>query len=1241
MTDLPATPDAAATCPHADHGAVLRQLAVRAAVADTDPDRPRSRRRRARRAVPARLPARLAGSVPAAESPAPPARPWRSAPNIVRLVVATEPDGLQRLVVGWWRHESFGQVKAEGLVVGGHLTAEEVDAVGLWGAAHRSAVRYPVRPENAYLQLLTAADFTDSSGPLYRQAIRGNPGRANRLYRGATLAGYDMAFTLSRFARYTGPARDASGSFRGGMSIALAGGPGGSRPWVDPPGYPRLRARQLNADTVLLSWAADKLMAEDGVLPGWILDLRHLGAAMAGLSGPAFDTLCYWTGIDDPGPQPAWDPLQPGSDGAGITGLLDWLEKRLDAEAKVHSVLEDEVTAWNSGINGGTRLRPQHLYSGGSFASKLFYAAGFKPAGPRAELPPEVTGAFAGAFHGGRSEASLLRHPTPMVIADFSANYLTAASLLGVADLLRPGQRIVAVDATDELAAWLDDLAADPDPVTTLTDPTVWSRWGSTVAMVEPAGEWLPHRALTGPGEVASTFAPLSSPTPLPYCWADLAAAVVKGGRAPRVLRAWRLVTEPVRQAEQPDQLGQPGQGEEVSKGVKVPGTDIVLSAADTDLDPFVRLLHARSELRQAAIAADGAGDPAGARVLQRREAAVKRAGNSAAYGNLSRTDRNPRSPDDDPIGFLDPWGGHFETRPVASETPGRWTFMPAASSVTAAARLLIVCAERRVFDAGGTIAGVLTDSLVVPAHPDGGLWPCPGGPEVTDDAEPAVRLLGWDRLAGLLAPFDRLRLDGGRAWKIGEHHTATDPAHPLQVIIYGANRYVVFDPGTGRVVHNTESHLGGTLLDPTGGGGDKVLDDGRRAWVAELLGWLPDLVGTADPDSVPGEARAGRWPSWARRPAVSAWPAATLRQLAWLRNLPGMAEAQPFTRFLLAHPGGVRMGAAGSNTTTGEPDVDGDTQRSPIAAYDPDPNRWAGARWCHRDGRPARFVLDNPQSAIFTGVFEAATVAEQASRWRQGGDFGARPVAPSALSHLRGGLYRRVPTEALGAVALIGREGDLMVEADRQVVGHDERLSVLAEPGEYVCDVAADTVRELVRRHRPALRGVLPERTLRSFLAGRDLGQRNAAKLLGALDRIVLDLLLAAGVDAATLAESPRGIPYELARRLDAGTAVVARKQVVTTCLLPGCAKPRRVSYPYCSRTHEEQSQRLATVRCEFPDCCEKPVAGGRFCSDRHRKAAEARRYRDRKTAGTAAASNQKTHNTQGEHANEWEDEY
>lgn len=1268
-------------------GARVVQLALRAVPARHDkPSKPESRK-------PSAEPSTGKSSAKTQDPRRRPSSPgtWTKGDNL-HVVVVTEPTGRQRLLAARWRHERSGTVLAEGLVVGDCLDEAGHAAVDRWlqgpgGRERRSGVRFPRRPADGYLAKISVEEFLDRNGQLDRAVLHGRrfrhrhgpkAGQTGKA-KGATIVAFDAAFTLSRFARYTSVARGiVTDIYRGGFSMGLFGDdnpeiePGSdlgghdasepvaprlgddikagvpaatTRPWTDWPGHPRLRVKQLNASVTMVQWAPDDLMAGDGRLPGNIIDIRHLGQALAGVSDPSFGALCKSFGVDDPGPVPLPAGVMPAE--VIDEGTLGWLEARLAAQIELYEAMAEDVDAWRNKDSGGaSKLQPPYLFSGGTMASQVLESAGFTPPDRVASLSLEVRGAFAAAAYGGRTEVSLWRHPTPTVVADFSSNYVSCAALLGISDLFT-AKKITAEDVTDELTAWLAELA-DPtecsDPVAALFDPAVWHRWTCTVAMTVPAGEMLPYRALRGPGRVSLGVAPLwsSGTTPLPYCWADLAAAIVAGGGAPKVLRAWRLKVVPSPTVAGDQTTSAPMRA---TAPVTIPGTRTTTlpgTTLNTSDDLFVSILRARGQLHaervkvqaridSLAIEANtsieaGAADPMPAtrryRDLLRWESCLKRVGNTAAFGNPSRFDRKPAGVHPDPVEVGDPWGSVFDARVAFTEDVAPWTFPPASSSVTAGARLLIALAKRRVENAGGIVAAVLTDSLMIPASPEGGLWLTPGGDRDNRRSdsmgyfEKAISLLSWDTIDDVLAPFDALRLDGGKAWKY-EHGTRDDPARPLLCTVYGPNCYIVHDPTTGEVVHGAESHLGGTIVDPSGRD-DARLSDGRRQWVAEAHAAI-----VAADQSV--RLLRECMPTWGDRPAVSVWRATNMEQLTWLRHeLPGV---QPFTSFLLA-----RAARSISKLSTALEHSSG-SAGSPIAPYDSDPEHWLGQPWRYRDGTQCRFVIRDNASPAWEG-FESATVTDTVGHWRTMSSFATEPVQDSLDFRTARGLFRPILIVASEVVVLIGKEGNNLVETDRGVVTDpDEQLTVFAGADDYVGTVPAPVVRALARNYRPELD--LHQRTLSAFLnvdgvdSGRNLSKRNTRSLLGQLDRLVDRQLDKAGVEHMQWSESPQGIRYAIALSLLDGSATVDRHgRIVHLCKLVGCDR-RRKKYGYCCYEHEMQAAKAtevaereaffrSAVPCGYPDCGEL-VAGGRgaqYCSESHRGAMADRRRRARVAA-------------------------
>jgi hypothetical protein len=103
-----------------------------------------------------------------------------------------------------------------------------------------------------------------------------------------------------------------------------------------------------------------------------------------------------------------------------------------------------------------------------------------------------------------------------------------------------------------------------------------------------------------------------------------------------------------------------------------------------------------------------------------------------------------------------------FESEVDRPERPGRFSFFPTASLVTAGARLMLALAQHCVGQAGGEVAYCDTDGAAIVATKDGGFVPCEGGPYRLADGTRAVHALSSAQLDAIrerfaaLNPYDR-----------------------------------------------------------------------------------------------------------------------------------------------------------------------------------------------------------------------------------------------------------------------------------------------------------------------------------------------------------------------------------------------------------------------------------------------------------------------------------------------------
>jgi hypothetical protein len=998
-------------------------------------------------------------------------------------VPVTTPGGALLAVV--WQSRRGRRVIAEGVVLPDDATSRQWRTANRWAGRNPSRASRPANPADAATHVEGQARW--ANGHLWRLGAKRQRSRDGRPRPAPELYVWDAGPSLAALARNppNGSRAFTSGRNPRAFSLLLFGRGGTGRRWEEAAWQPRAIVEQVAPHITFASWGSS-VDGEEGQATalGRIVDPRHPVQALTGTLGPSFQDACQWFGVKH----------RPAPIGPRLTGrLLDRARARLDAEVELVRRLSERADAWR---RGGVDVTLGSLFTANSLARRLISSTGRTPAASKcAGFSAEAYAASVGAFQGPHADARVLRWPTPVVVLDGPAEYGRMAARIGLDDLLCAVSIRAERRTPPEVEALLArvGLGALLDPV---NGGALWRALARLVVMFRSDDAWLQHRWFTGT-DVESATAPLHAPV-LPVSALDLAGAIVHDGELRGTVHGgWETVCE----------------GRLPTHDVRVPGTGVNVGADEL----FEGLLAVREELHAGR-------DPLG-------ESCIKRLLNSAAFGMSAQEDRAPlRLPEW--RGFVDPSGVPFEARVGWEGNFGEHTFFPAATAVTAAARLDLTIHERMWHDMGGTVLATHTDSMFLAAAPEPALWPCPGGEERTSEGEAAIRLLGW-------ADVERLRertASIGAAWK-PQHHTMERPVHAL---VTGIGSYAIFDPVSREVVHNTENQLGGVVMDASGRG-DARLRDGRRAWVAESIA---EVVPAAFPGEVP-------LAPWATNMAVSAWRVSTPAMLAWR---PG---ARPFEPFLLAHPGLAPVGVA-----------DAPTPGSPTAPFDPDPTRWAALPWVWRDGSAVTQLMSAKQNAQAIappppGAFTYATVGDLVHRWRLGGSAGARPAEPGGRPSSGSGLYHPVATAATDDIVLIGRDGDRLHErAIGLLVDPAERLTVLTGRGDYVGSCRIEVLRAAVRgplREAITRRSRVAQRTVRVFLAGADT-PRMSRRLAEAAAAEAADLLVAAGWPWEDVRNMPLGVRLAELERLgpqpQPGTST-AGPIGASRCAYPGCGRP------------------------------------------------------------------------------------
>jgi hypothetical protein len=261
------------------------------------------------------------------------------------------------------------------------------------------------------------------------------------------------------------------------------------------------------------------------------------------------------------------------------------------------------------------------------------------------------------------------------------------------------------------------------------------------------------------------------------------------------------------------------------------------------------------------------------------------------------------------------------------------------------------------VGDLHSVVAGCNTDSAVIPVDASGTPFDCPGAPDG------GLRHLTPAELRAVIDSFEPL----GLRWKI--------EVAPTTALVVGTNKLVFGhqEPdGTWVIDRSTDTNF--DLADASSTP-DRVLPDGRRAFVADLLApVLAAAAGSRGADLTRPLPLPDNLPRWAiTRPAVRRRQASRFSTLRHLRAAVGDASVGPFATYLRAETGG------------GGP--------APVALGP----GWDAATWIDMDwrigGQPVGLEVLTPDGLVFVGGDRNArrivvqSVVDHLAHWLTDGD--------------------------------------------------------------------------------------------------------------------------------------------------------------------------------------------------------------------------------------------------------------
>ncbi len=438
-------------------------------------------------------------------------------------------------------------------------------------------------------------------------------------------------------------------------------------------------------------------------------------------------------------------------------------------------------------------LNPCNAYSPASVAKSYLEAMGIKLPAQKFKIPPKYHGIAMQTYYGGRSETRIRCTEVPVVPVDFTSEYPTCCALLGLFDILT-AKRVTFEDGTKNIRKLVETISLNR-----CFNPALWKQF-RFFALVEPSDDILPVRTVYNGAtqNIGNNY--LTSKTPLWFAGCDLVASAIRTGKAPRILRAIRIVPH----------------GKQA--GMKT----VALRGSMVEIDPYKDDLF-RKVIEQ--------------RKLNKADKKLyywlKILANSI-YGFFVELipelqNRNIS---------LEIFSGEktFSESSDVIEKEGKWFFAPLASLITSAGRLLLAMTETCVSEKKGTYLFCDTDSLAIVSSKDGGPLKILGSE--------GLRILSWAEVKEItdrfesLNPYDPKAVKGSILNLVDANFVDSDSSKP-QRQLYGysiaAKRYTLYEK-TGKSEINIvdpKAHGIGFLYPPK---------NSQENWDKEVPEWIYEL---------------------------------------------------------------------------------------------------------------------------------------------------------------------------------------------------------------------------------------------------------------------------------------------------------------------------------------------------------------------------------------------------------------
>lgn len=791
--------------------------------------------------------------------------------------------------------------------------------------------------------------------------------------------GFNLRFDFSRIATRHTKSRTRLTSMRGAFSFTV----------TDDPTKPTIQVQPAGAKSAFYRFAAPARRSAEqrnrdaggdvATSPGYFVDVATLAKALTSKAWRLGDLAAE---LDTDTRKLAVDDF-----GAAITPqFLDYAMTDCQVTWECFEALQNRYRGY-----GLTKTPLHQVFSEASIGKAHLRQMGLQGWRHTDQAFPDwLIAVTLETYYGGRTETRIRRTATPGVLVDFASQYPTSYALQ---DMWRY-QIAATVRWEDEDAASVQSLIDSID-LDEVLEPEMWGDELDRLVLVEPTGNLLVTRAAFGADLTRNVaVANRIGGAPQWYTLADVIAAKIEGGTAPRILRSIRL---------------HPGPPQNHLRLIEVAGSGKIIDPYEDD---FVSRLV---ELRRT-IGTDwhqGIDQEAAEQLGHLLKITV----NAVSYGTAIEQNVNEyANPVQVAIGRTD--GTTYKTPPQhRKETPGAWFHPLIATLVAAGGRLLLAAAMRLVHDLGGEYTFCDTDSLFIVATQHGGNIPCAGTPTGT------IKALSWEQVPEVTERFNQLNPfdTGGSILEIEDENLDPDDGQQREVWCWSiaSKRYALYTldaDGRPVVLGDRRSEHGlGHLLGPPG-------------WITE---WWTHLLGIELGFDHPE-------PGWFDQPAIGRLTVSSHHELAAFKthnkDRPYTSQVRPFGFLLITQPDPF-------DTSSGGP-------RSLVAPYESDPDRRLSQQWLDRgsdDGASWTIRTDRPDEHI-DGSILVASYRDYFTSYR------AHPESKAAGANgeraglrTRGLLHPR--TIRAKGLSRIGKEANRLSENPELVLDKTDRAIDYPEP--------------------------------------------------------------------------------------------------------------------------------------------------------------------------------------------------